>query len=121
MPQGGALMAVSYYGAEKVVDHYNVMGPVKAALESVVRYVAADLGPKGISVNALSPGPMRTRAASGINHFDQLIDEAISRSPQHALVSLEDVGAYAAFIASDAARRITGTVVHIDAGYHVMS
>lgn len=121
MTGGGALMAVSYYGAEKVVDNYNVMGPVKAALESVVRYVAADLGPKGISVNALSPGPMRTRAASGIDHFDQLIDEAAARSPQHALVSLDDIGAYAAFIASDAARRITGTVVHIDAGFHVMS
>ena len=121
MTKGGALMTVSYYGAEKVVDNYNVMGPVKAALEASVRYAAADLGPKGISVNALSPGPMRTRAASGIDHFDALIDEAAARSPQHKLVTLEDVGAYAAFIASDAARRITGTVVHIDAGYHVMS
>lgn len=121
MTHGGSLLTVSYYGAEKVVDNYNVMGPVKAALEASVRYLAADLGPSGIRVNGLSPGPMRTRAASGIAHFDALIDEAAARSPQHALVTLEDVGAYAAFLVSDETRHVTGNISFIDAGYHVMS
>ncbi len=121
MPHGGCLLSVSYYGAEKVVDHYNVMGPVKAALEATVRYLAAELGPKGIRVNALSPGPLRTRAASGIDHFDELIDLARARAPEHRLVTIEDVGAVAANLVSDAARSVTGNIEYVDAGYHVMA
>lgn len=121
MPKGGSLMTVSYYGAEKVVDNYNIMGPVKAALEACVAYLAADLGPQRIRVNGLSPGPIRTRAASGIRHFDALINAAAARAPQHALVTPDDVGAYAVFLASDGAHRITGNINFIDAGDHVMS
>jgi len=121
MAEGGCLLTVSYYGAEKVVDHYNIMGPVKAALEAVTRYMAAELGPKGIRVNALSPGPIATRAASGIAHFDALIDEARERAPQQRLVTLEEVGAMAACLVSGFARSVTGNVAYIDGGYHVMS
>ncbi|MCG8441745.1 MAG: enoyl-ACP reductase FabI [Caulobacterales bacterium] len=121
MTEGGAILTVSYYGAEKVVDHYNIMGPVKAALETSARYLAAELGPAGVRVNTLSPGPMRTRAASGIAHFDELLEEARRRAPKRRLVTLEDVGAAAAFYVSDAARNITGDTVYIDAGHHVMS
>lgn len=121
MPNGGCLLTVSYYGAEKVVDHYNIMGPVKAALELSTRYLAAELGPKSIRVNAVSPGPLKTRAASGIDHFDSLIDEARARSPERRLVSIEDVGAIAAGLASDLARNVTGNIAYVDGGYHVMS
>jgi enoyl-[acyl-carrier protein] reductase I len=121
MPGGGCLLTVSYYGAEKVVDHYNVMGPVKSALEGTVRYLAAELGPQGIRVNALSPGPLKTRAASGIDHFDELIDQARARAPERRLVSIEDVGAMAAGLVSDFARNVTGSICYVDAGYHVMS
>lgn len=121
MANGGCLLTVSYHGAEKVVDHYNVMGPVKAALEASVRYLAAELGPKGIRVNALSPGPLKTRAASGIDHFDALIDEARSRAPQRRLVSIDDVGAMAAGLVSDYAPNVTGNIAYVDAGLHVMS
>ncbi|MBS0247313.1 MAG: enoyl-ACP reductase FabI [Proteobacteria bacterium] len=120
MAGGGALLAMSYYGAEKAVAHYNLMGPVKAALEASVRYMAAELGPHHIRVNALSPGPVQTRAASGIEHFDALIDRAASEAPEHRLVSLDDVGAYAAFLVSDDARNITGNINYVDAGYHVL-
>jgi enoyl-[acyl-carrier protein] reductase I len=119
MPQGGTCMTVSYYGSEKVVDNYNIMGPVKAALESVTRYMAAELGPKKISVNALSPGPLKTRAASGIADFDELLERAAERAPTHELVSIEDVGAYAAFLASRGAANVTGGVHYIDGGYHI--
>jgi enoyl-[acyl-carrier protein] reductase I len=121
MQNGGCLLTVSYYGAEKVVDHYNIMGPVKSALEGTVRYLAAELGPQGIRVNALSPGPLRTRAASGIDHFDELIDEARARAPERRLVTIEDVGAMAAGLVSDFARNVTGSIAYVDAGYHVMS
>lgn len=121
MADGGSLMTVSYYGAEKVVGHYNVMGPVKAALEGVVRYLAAELGAQGIRVNTLSPGPLNTRAASGIDHFDEIIEEARTRAPAQRMVTIEEVGAMAAFLASDDAKAITGDTAYIDGGYHVMS
>jgi enoyl-[acyl-carrier protein] reductase I len=120
MMSGGCLLAMSYYGADKVIAHYNVMGPVKAALEAAVRYMAVDLGPKKIRVNALSPGPVATRAASGIDHFDKLLELAAKRAPEHSLVTTDDVGALAAFLVSDAAKAITGNIAYVDAGYHVV-
>ena len=120
MRNGGALFTMSYYGAEKVVEHYNVMGPVKAALESTVRYLASELGPKGIRVHAISPGPIRTRAASGIDHFDDLIERAAKLAPTRSLVSIEDVGAATAVLATDYAKLITGETVYIDGGYHIL-
>ncbi|MFG1284267.1 enoyl-ACP reductase FabI [Xanthobacter autotrophicus] len=121
MPQGGTCMTVSFYGAEKVVENYNIMGPVKSALESVVRYAAAELGEKRISVHALSPGPLMTRAASGIDHFDELLNAAAERAPTHLLASIEDVGAYAAFLASREAANVTGGVHQIDGGYNIIA
>jgi enoyl-[acyl-carrier protein] reductase I len=121
MQSGGCLLTVSHYGAEKVVDHYNIMGPVKAALEGTTRYLAAELGPQGIRVNILSPGPLKTRAASGIDHFDELIDEARARAPVRRLVTIEDVGAIAMGLVSDLARNVTGSTAYVDAGYHVMA
>jgi len=121
MPQGGCLLTVSFQGAERVVPHYNLMGPVKAALESSVRYLAAELGPKAIRVNAISPGPMVTRAASGIDHFDELIEGALTVAPEHHLAEIDDIGHLAAFLATDGARRITGTVIPVDGGQHVMA
>ncbi len=119
MTEGGACLSVSFFGSSRVVRHYNMMGPVKAALESVVRYAAAELGYKGIRVNALSPGPLATRAASGIDHFDEMLSEAAQRAPTHQLATVEDVGAMAAFLASPAARNITGGVHEIDGGYSI--
>lgn len=119
MPQGGTCLSVSFFGSSRVVRHYNMMGPVKAALESAVRYAAAELGEKGISVHALSPGPLATRAASGIDHFDALLAEAAARAPTHQLATIEDVGAMAAFLASPEARNLTGGVHDIDGGYSI--
>ena len=121
MKNGGCLLTVTFYGAEKVVEHYNLMGPVKAALESSVRYLAAELGAQGIRVHALSPGPLKTRAASGLDRFDELLDRARERAPAHKLVSIEDIGNVAAFLVGDAARSLTGNVEYIDAGYHIMN
>ena len=120
MTDGGCLQTVTFYGGEKVVEHYNLMGPVKAALESVTRYMAAELGEKGIRVHALSPGPLATRAASGIDRFDELMTRVAERAPTHHLVTIEDVGAYAAFLASDAAKSLTGSVAFIDGGYNIV-
>jgi enoyl-[acyl-carrier protein] reductase I len=120
MRDGGTLFTMSYYGAEKVIEHYNVMGPVKAALESAVRYLAYELGPKQIRVHAISPGPVKTRAASGIDHFDDLIDRAARLAPARNLVSIEDVGAATAFLATDFAKLITGETVYVDGGYHIL-
>jgi enoyl-[acyl-carrier protein] reductase I len=121
MEEGGSILTVTFYGSEKVVEHYNIMGPVKAALESCVRYMASELGPKMIRVNSISPGPIMTRAASGIDHFDALMERAVSLAPEHHLVSIEDVGAFAAFLAGDAAGTITGGVHYIDGGYHIVA
>ena len=121
MPDGGTCMAVSFFGSTRVVKNYNMMGPVKAALESSVRYAAAELGPQGISVHALSPGPLKTRAASGIGHFDALLDAASEKAPMHTLVSIEDVGAVAAFLASREARHLTGGVHEIDSGFSIIA
>ncbi len=121
MKPGGALLTVSYFGAEKVVDHYNVMGPVKAALESATRYMAAELGPSGIRVNAISPGPLMTRAASGIDHFDDLIDDAKARAPLRRLVTIQEVGAMATCLVSGQAGAATGNVTYVDGGYHILS
>ncbi len=121
MKTGGTLFAMSFYGAVKVVENYNVMGPVKAALESSVRYMSAELGPDNIRVIALSPGPVKTRAASGLDDFDKLIESAKAKAPMHALVDILDVGAMVTFLSSDYAKNITGDTIYIDAGYHLMS
>lgn len=119
MSQGGTLLTVTFYGSSRVVEHYNLMGPVKAALESAVRYVAAELGPKGIRAHAISPGPIRTRAASGIDRFDELLASAAERLPARQLADIADVGQLARFLVSDAARHITGTVIPVDGGQHL--
>ena len=120
MRDGGTILTMTYYGAEKVIENYNVMGAVKAALESSVRYLASEFGPKRIRVHAISPGPIRTRAASGIEHFDELLDRAAQRAPARDLVSIEDVGATTAFLATDYAKLMTGEIVYVDGGYHIV-
>lgn len=121
MTNGGCLLTTSYYGGERVVEHYNMMGPVKAALEGAVKYLAAELGGKNIRVNALSPGPILTRAASGIADFESLVSATRQKSPSHEMPTIDDVGALAAFLVSDAARHITGNISFIDCGMHVMA
>ena len=121
MKGSGCLLTMSYMGSEEVVEHYNLMGPVKSALESCSRYLAAELGPEGIRVHAISPGPLKTRAASGIDHFEELMQTAERRAPLRHLVSIEDIGNLAAFLVSDAAASITGGTVHVDGGFHIMA
>jgi enoyl-[acyl-carrier protein] reductase I len=118
MAPGGVLVTMSYYGADKVVANYNVMGPVKAALEASVRYAAAELGPRGIRVFAVSPGPLRTRAASGIAQFDELIADAKARAPAQRLVDIAEVGRVVAFLVSGASSGMTGDTIYVDAGLH---
>jgi len=120
MKNGGSIMTMTYYGSQKVILNYNLMGVVKAALESSVRYLAAELGSKNIRVNAMSPGPIKTRAASGIPNFHEYIDAEEKRSPLHRLVDIASVGNLAAFLASDAAIDITGQVFYVDSGYSIM-
>ena len=120
MQNGGALFTMTYYGSQMVVENYNVMGPVKAALEATVRYLAAELGPKGIRVNAISPGPLKTRAASGIPEFDELLDKAQAKAPARSLVGIDDVGIATAFLALESARLITGETLYVDGGYHII-
>lgn len=120
MKNGGALFTMTYYGSQAVVENYNIMGVAKAALESAVRYMAAELGPKGIRVHAISPGPLATRAASGIPEFDALLEKAKVKAPSRELVDIDDVGAACAFLAHDAARLITGQVLYVDGGYHII-
>ena len=120
MRDGGTLFTMSYYGSQMVVKNYNIMGVAKAALECSVRYLAAELGPKGIRVHAISPGPLATRAASGIPEFDALLDKAKAKAPARSLVSIDDVGVATAFLAHDAARLITGDTLYVDGGYHII-
>jgi enoyl-[acyl-carrier protein] reductase I len=120
MSEGGTLFTMSFYGAHKVVEHYNLMGPVKAALEAAGRYLAWELGPKGIRVHMISPGPLKTRAASGINHFDELMDEAAAKAPARRLVTIDDVGIATAALAADGARLITGETIYVDGGLHIV-
>ncbi len=120
MKTGGAMFAMSFYGSTKVVENYNVMGPVKAALEACVRYMAVELGPQKIRVTAISPGPIKTRAASGLEDFDKLMQRAEQTSAMHTLVDIDDVGAMVAYLASDYAKNITGDTIYIDAGFHLL-
>ncbi len=120
MPRGGAITTLSYYGAEKWMPHYNVMGVAKAALECSVRYLAADLGPKKIRVNAISAGPVKTLAASGIGDFRYILKWNEYNTPLRRNVSNEEVGASALYLMSDLARGVTGEVLHVDAGYHII-
>lgn len=119
MKDGGSILTMSFYGAEKVVTHYNLMGPVKAALEASVKYLSAELGRQHIRVNALSTGPVKTRAASGLTDFDRLMEEAAGKAPLHQLVTLEQIGEMAAFLVSDHATQVTGQTIYVDAGYNV--
>jgi enoyl-[acyl-carrier protein] reductase I len=121
MTDGGALFAMSYYGANRVVPNYNVMGPVKAALEASCRYLAYELGPLGIRVHAISPGPLKTRAASGLRDFDLLLNEAAEKTPIGELVDIMDVGFTCAYLASDFARRVTGGTTYVDGGVNVVA
>lgn len=121
MPRGGTLFAMSYDGANRVVPNYNLMGPVKAALEASCRYLAYELGPLGIRVHAISPGPLKTRAASGLPDFDRMLSESVERAPLGELVDIMDVGYATAYLATRYARRLTGNTVYIDGGAHIMA
>ena len=121
MKDGGTLFTMTFHGAQKIVPNYNVMGPVKAALESVCRYLAYELGPQKIRVHAISPGPLKTRASSGLKDFDLLVDEAASRAPLGKLIDIMDVGFACAYLASPFARHITGEIFYIDGGLNIMA
>jgi len=121
MTEGGAMFAMTYYGAQRVAPNYNVMGPVKAALEAACRYLAYELGPAGIRVHPISPGPLKTRAASGLKDFDLMLSEAAQKAPLGELVDIMDVGLTCAYLASGFARRITGDIVYIDGGANIVA
>ena len=121
MTNGGTMFAMSYHGATKVVPTYSVMGPVKAALEACCRYLAFELGGKGIRVHAISPGPLKTRAASGLKDFDLLLTEAAQRAPIGELVDIMDVGFTCAYLATPYARRVSGGTVYVDGGVNIMA
>jgi len=121
MTAGGTLFAMSYHGANKVVPNYNVMGPVKAALEAACRYLAYELGPQAIRVHAISPGPLQTRAASGLKDFDRLLNDAVERAPIGELVDIVDVGNTCAYLASPYAHRLTGSTVYVDSGLNIVA
>jgi len=120
MNEGGTMLTMSYLGANEVVENYGIMGPVKAALEAAVRYLASELGPRGIRVHAISPGPLATRAASGIPDFDMLMDRVAERAPARRLVRIEEVGAACVFLSCPYAAAMTGQTLYIDGGYHVL-
>ena len=121
MTEGGSMLTMSYLGADEAVPHYGLMGPVKAALESLVRYMAMKLGPRGIRVHAVSPGPIMTRAASGIASFDELMENAIRKAPLGRLVTLEEISNLCAFLCSDASSGMTGQTIYVDAGCHAVA
>jgi len=121
MTDGGTMFAMSYLGANRVVTNYNVMGPVKAALEAACRYLAHELGAQDIRVHAISPGPLKTRAASGLKDFQRMLNDAVEQSPLHELVDIGDVGAACAYLASPYARRITGGTIYIDGGANIVA
>ena len=121
MTDGGTMFAMSYYGANRVVPNYNVMGPVKAALEAACRYLAYELGPSGVRVHAISPGPLKTRAASGLKDFELLLNEAAQKAPLGELVDIMDVGFACAYLATHFARRITGGTVYVDGGTNIVA
>lgn len=121
MKDGGAMFTMTYYGADKVVPNYNVMGPIKAALEASARYLAYELGPKHIRVHAISPGPLQTRAASGLKDFDRMLNEAAQRAPLGELVDIMDVGYTCAFLATPFAKRMSGETLYVDGGVHIMA
>ncbi len=121
MSKSASIMTMTYLGADEAVAHYGIMGPVKAALESSVRYLATELGPNGTRVHAISPGPVPTRAASGLQDFDSLMQKAVARSPLGRLVTLEEIGRLAAFLASDASSGMTGQTLYVDGGYHIVN
>lgn len=121
MTEGGSLITMSYLGSSEVVRNYGIMGPVKAALESATRYLAAELGPAGIRVNAISPGPIPTRAASGLSDFDALVADSAARAPMRGPLTIDDVGPLCAFLASDGARAMTGSTLYVDGGYHILN
>jgi len=121
MTDGGSMFAMSYHGANEVAPNYNMMGPVKAALESACRYLAYELGPQGIRVHAISPGPLKTRAASGLKDFELLLNEAAQRAPLGELVDIMDVGFTCAFLATPYARRLTGNTIYVDGGVNIMA
>ena len=120
MTEGGTIITMTYHGAEKVIQNYGIMGPVKAALESAARYVASELGPKRIRVHAVSPGPLATRAASGIRDFDELMERVSANAPVRRLVTIEEVGVACVFLASPFAGAMTGETLYIDGGYHIV-
>ena len=120
MPQGGSMVTMSYLGADEAVPHYGLMGPVKAALESLVRYMALELGPQNIRVHAVSPGPIPTRAASGIEAFDDLMQHNIQKAPLGRLVTLEEIANLSTFLCTDAASGMTGQTIYVDAGSHAV-
>ena len=120
MPNGGSLITMTYYGAEKVVPHYNVMGVAKAALEASTRYLAADLGPEGIRVNAISAGPIKTLAAAGIAGFRKMLSYVGERAPLRRNIDQEEVAKSALWLCSDLGSGVTGEVVYVDAGYHIL-
>jgi enoyl-[acyl-carrier protein] reductase I len=121
MKEGGTMIAMSYLGANRVVANYNVMGPVKAALEASCRYLAFELGPQGIRVHAMSPGPLKTRAASGLKDFDLLLAEAAQKAPLGELVDIMDVGFTCAYLATPYARRVSGGTIYVDGGVNIMA
>ncbi len=121
MTEGGAMFAMSYLGANRVVPNYNVMGPVKAALEAACRYLAFELGPQGIRVHAISPGPLKTRAASGLKNFELMLNEAANKAPLGELVDIMDVGYACAYLATPFARRVTGGLVYVDGGANLIA
>ncbi|HXZ17950.1 MAG TPA: enoyl-ACP reductase FabI, partial [Roseiarcus sp.] len=121
MTEGGTMFAMSYDGANRVVPNYNVMGPVKAALEAACRYLAYELGPQGVRVHAISPGPLKTRAASGLKHFELMLNEAAQKAPLGELIDIMDVGFTCAFLATPFAKRMTGELIYVDGGANLVA